>query len=87
MIHGPTAKYNDITAWDWQTIFHIFGPNVESKSYRVSTPAELEALLADGGELARADVPQLIEVVLPSMDAGEVMERLGVAVAKFNKSL
>ena len=81
-----TATYNDITTWDWQSILHTFGPNVQSRSYRVSTPAELDTLLAEG-EVAEAEVPQLIEVVLGKADAGEVMMKLGGAVAKFNKSL
>jgi len=53
VIHGLHEKYNDITTWDWQSILHTFGPNIHSKSYRASTPAELDALLADGGEVQK----------------------------------
>ncbi|KAK9486913.1 thiamine diphosphate-binding protein [Lipomyces starkeyi] len=69
-IHGPEAKYNDISPnWHWTELFKTFGAD-ESKylAAKVTTKKELEDLLASK-EFAEAESKaRFVEVVMDKMD-------------------
>jgi pyruvate decarboxylase len=47
LIHGLNAAYNTIPDWDYCALFKGFGPEVNSKTYKVSSSAELDDLMKD----------------------------------------
>ncbi|MEU5303473.1 alpha-keto acid decarboxylase family protein [Streptomyces noursei] len=81
-IHGATAPYNDIAAWDYTALPAAFGAGDRCVTRRVTTPAEL----ADAFRLA-TDTPDrlvLIEAVLPRDDAPELLTALAGRFAEQN---
>jgi len=83
LIHGLHADYNDIPDWDYTALLKAFAPKVESKSYRVSKSADLDALLNDR-EFNNAGYAQLVEVIMDPFDAPSAMVRLGQAIDSKN---
>ncbi|KAG7440406.1 pyruvate decarboxylase, partial [Guyanagaster necrorhizus] len=69
-IRGQTRKYNDITNWKWTSLLETFGDldGTRSKSYTVNTKEELKNLL-DDSEFSSARKIQLVEVLMPMLDA------------------
>jgi pyruvate decarboxylase len=47
LIHGMHEAYNDVPLWEYSAMLKAFGPGVESKSYKISKSAELDALMSD----------------------------------------
>ncbi|KAI8993998.1 pyruvate decarboxylase [Trametes punicea] len=74
-IHGMDRKYNDITQWKWTHVLDTFGgeEGKTCKSYRVTTKEELSNLL-DDPTFARADVIQLVEVIMDKKDAPRALK-------------
>lgn len=70
IIHGETAKYNDISSWKWQSVLDLFDAHdsIPHKSWLASTRGELEMIL-DDKEFASADKAQLLEIKLDKLDA------------------
>ncbi|KAJ8097449.1 thiamine diphosphate-binding protein [Lipomyces tetrasporus] len=69
-IHGPQAKYNDITPhWNWTGLFKTFGAD-ESKyiSAKVTTKKELEELLLSKEFAAAEGKARFVEVVMDKLD-------------------
>ncbi|WP_043269018.1 thiamine pyrophosphate-binding protein [Streptomyces sp. CT34] len=81
-IHGATAPYNDIAAWDYTALPGAFGAGDRCVSRRVTTPGEL----ADAFRLAAAtpDRLVLIEAVLPPDDAPELLTAMAGRFAEQN---
>lgn len=52
------ASYNNVPMWDYGALFKAFGPEVSAKAFKVSTAAELDALLSDPS-FSNADYPQV----------------------------
>lgn len=74
LIHGETAKYNDISTWRWQELLSFFGAKPESsKSYLANTRGELETILSDE-QVRKADKIQLIEVKMDRLDAPRALK-------------
>lgn len=44
---GWNAKYNDVPMWDYGALFKAFAPEIEARTFKVSTAKELDALLKD----------------------------------------
>ncbi|MFB7630248.1 alpha-keto acid decarboxylase family protein [Streptomyces sp. NPDC056149] len=81
-IHGATAPYNDIAAWNYTALPAAFGAGDHCVTRRVTTPAEL----LDAFRLAAAapDRMVLIEAVLPRDDAPELLTALAGRFAAQN---
>ncbi|KAF5360435.1 hypothetical protein D9756_004751 [Leucocoprinus leucothites] len=84
-IHGRTRKYNDVDNWKWTSILDTFGANLGKKyqSYMVETRAELDKLLNTPG-FGAADKIQLVEVMMPALDAPQALERQAELTGKGN---
>lgn len=84
-LHGKEAKYNDISSWNWTGILDVLGPHIEPKpkSHRVTTKAELDALLSDP-EFNKAERMQLVEVIMDKFDAPEALQRQAELSGKTN---
>lgn len=69
-IHGETAEYNDIAAWDWQHAIKFFGGKEDKTMvFDVHTSAELDEALKQ--TLENQDKFVLIEVHTQQMDIPE----------------
>ncbi|KAF7299075.1 Pyruvate decarboxylase [Mycena indigotica] len=84
-LHGKERKYNDIAPWKWTGLLGVLGDadGTKSKSYTVHNKAELSALL-DNNEFAAADKIQLVEVMMPRLDAPSALERQAELSGKTN---
>ena len=85
LIHGMEADYNDINdQWQYQNLLSFFGAKEgRSKSYKVTTKKEVEALFADE-EFQKADRIQLVELVMAWDDAPRALKRQAELTAKYN---
>ncbi|GCD43478.1 alpha-keto acid decarboxylase family protein [Streptomyces paromomycinus] len=81
-IHGATASYNDIAAWDYTALPAAFGAGPGTVAVRVETPAELADALALAARTP--DELVLIEAVLPREDAPELLTALAQRFAEQN---
>ncbi|MGO2658314.1 alpha-keto acid decarboxylase family protein [Mycetocola reblochoni] len=75
LIRSPRAVYQDVHHWDWAALPSALGaPGTRTASVR--TIAELERALADADGTAAT----FIHVVLPRMDAPELLTRIAAGV-------
>ncbi|KAK5998051.1 Pyruvate decarboxylase [Cladobotryum mycophilum] len=65
---GWSAEYNDIPMWDYGSLFQAFSPLSGTKSFKVRTAAELDALLSDE-RFQTATTPQCVDMDLGVDDA------------------
>ncbi|MBH1937946.1 alpha-keto acid decarboxylase family protein [Streptomyces sp. AV19] len=70
-IHGPTASYNDIGAWDYTALPTAFGAAHRSLAVRAQNGEELDAALAEAR--SNPDKLVLIEAVLDQDDSPELL--------------
>ncbi|MFW0118943.1 alpha-keto acid decarboxylase family protein [Rothia sp. P5764] len=83
-IHGVTASYNDITAYDWSKIPGAFGGREDNTVIlRAATIREFD----EACHLARETRDKLVfvEVVTAPMDMPELLEKFGAQAAQLNK--
>ncbi|BFZ56303.1 hypothetical protein PYCC9005_003348 [Savitreella phatthalungensis] len=85
LIHGMDAAYNDINnAWQYQNLLRFFGAaESNQRSYKVETRQQLDELLADE-TFQRAEVIQLVEVVMPKKDAPRALKVQAELTEKYN---
>ena len=86
LIHGATMPYNDVPEWYYTKFPKTFKGNVHS--LQVKTEQELEEVIKQikSGELNKNQLA-FIEVILPKMDAPQVLIDIGKAMAKRNKGM
>ncbi|CAA90807.2 pyruvate decarboxylase [Schizosaccharomyces pombe] len=86
LIHGLHASYNEInTKWGYQQIPKFFGAAENHfRTYCVKTPTDVEKLFSDK-EFANADVIQVVELVMPMLDAPRVLVEQAKLTSKINK--
>ncbi|KAJ2935191.1 hypothetical protein H1R20_g1938, partial [Candolleomyces eurysporus] len=73
-IHGKHRKYNDIADWKWTELLDVLGDRkTETKSYKVSTRDELDALFKDEVFLSNKTIT-LVEVTMDRLDAPRLLE-------------
>jgi len=74
-LHGKERKYNDIMNWNWTGLLGVLGDHdgTLSKSYTVNNKYELTELL-ENEKFASADVLQLVEVMMPKLDAPRALK-------------
>ncbi|KAF2654182.1 pyruvate decarboxylase [Lophiostoma macrostomum CBS 122681] len=86
LIHGKTALYNEVAILDYSLLAKAFGPAFPSKYHGpIKTCGELTDLVNDP-ELGDANCFQLVELILPELDAPSAVIRTGAAIDEFNKS-
>ncbi|KAI0670914.1 pyruvate decarboxylase [Trametes maxima] len=85
-LHGMHRKYNDISNWRWTKLLETFGAEEgkSAKSYTVRTKDELSALL-DDPTFAKADVIQLVELIMPQHDAPRALKVQAELSGKTNR--
>lgn len=80
-IHGPDEPYNDIPMWSYHQIPQVFGDST-CLSLQVSTVQQLDDALA-AAEIAK-DRMVFVEVLMGRLDAPDILNRLGRAMAAQN---
>ncbi|KAI0333709.1 pyruvate decarboxylase [Cubamyces sp. BRFM 1775] len=85
-LHGMKRKYNDISNWKWTQLLETFGgeEGKSCKSYTVRTKQELSNLL-DDPTFAKADVIQLVELIMPQTDAPRALKAQAELSGKTNR--
>ncbi|KAI0369373.1 pyruvate decarboxylase [Pilatotrama ljubarskyi] len=85
-LHGMERKYNDITNWCWTKLLDTLGgeEGKTCKSYTVRTKQELSDLLDDPA-FAKADVIQLVELIMPQKDAPRALKVQAELSGKTNR--
>lgn len=85
-LHGEKRKYNSIVNWKWTSLLSTLG-GVEGEtcqSYTVKTKQELSDLL-DDETFAKADKIQLVEILMPMLDAPRALKVQAELSGKTNK--
>jgi indolepyruvate decarboxylase len=82
-INGPTARYNDIAAWNWSLVPAAMGAAPDTVVRRVVTGADLDQALSDCAD--NAGKLTFIEVLLDRMDLPALLARTADAVANQNR--
>lgn len=87
LIHGKTAKYNDISSWNWQGLLDFFDASgkIPKRSLKAETRGQLEAILKDE-EFRKADRCQLLEVKMGVLDAPKALIKQGELVSRLRPS-
>ena len=73
MIHGKTAPYNDIVAWNWAEIPNALGVT-NHLTFRAQTYGELDDAFVAAAD--NRDRMVLIEAVVPRLDVPDLLEDL-----------
>jgi pyruvate decarboxylase len=84
-LHGKERKYNDIVNWKWTSLLTTLGDadGSLSKSYTVNNRAELNDLLQKE-EFASTQKIQLVEVMMPKLDAPRALQAQAELSGKTN---
>jgi indolepyruvate decarboxylase len=83
LIYGAESIYNDIQPWDYLLLPRVFAPSDGCRAKTVRTNHEVQAAL---NSAAGSDSLQLVEVILPRLDAAQPLIGFLKRVAKFNFS-
>ncbi|KAF8580115.1 pyruvate decarboxylase [Ramaria rubella] len=75
-LHGRERKYNDIADWKWTSLLSTLGATEGKtcRSFTVKSKGELSALLEDEA-FGKADVIQLVEIIMDKFDAPATLKR------------
>ncbi|KAF5643814.1 pyruvate decarboxylase [Fusarium sp. NRRL 52700] len=86
LIHGKEAFYNEVPILDYSVLGKAFGPAFESKYHGpIKTCGELSSLLEDPS-FGTVGCLELVELVLPPLDAPSAVIKTGAAIDEFNKA-
>ncbi|KAL9562328.1 hypothetical protein ACKAV7_013411 [Fusarium commune] len=86
LIHGKEAFYNEVAVLDYSMLGKTFGPAFESKYHGpIKTCGELSSLLRDPN-FGNVGCLELVELVLPPLDAPSAVIKTGAAIDAFNKA-
>ncbi|KAF9774469.1 hypothetical protein IL306_007547 [Fusarium sp. DS 682] len=86
LIHGKEAFYNEVAILDYSMLGKTFGPAFESKYHGpIKTCGDLSALLQDSS-FGNAGCLELVELILPPLDAPSAVIKTGAAIDAFNKA-
>ncbi|KAF5575143.1 pyruvate decarboxylase [Fusarium subglutinans] len=86
LIHGKEAFYNEVAVLDYSRLCKTFGPAFESKYHGpIKTCGELSSLLRDPN-FGNVGCLELVELVLPPLDAPSAVIKTGAAIDAFNKA-
>ena len=81
LILGPESIYNDISPWQYSQVPAAFDTSNRAVVHVVRTDVELEAALLEASDSSRLN---LLELVLPRMDAPESTVSFGQRAAAFD---
>ncbi|KAH7188107.1 thiamine diphosphate-binding protein [Fusarium flagelliforme] len=86
LIHGKEAFYNEVAIYDYSLLAKTFGPAFESKYHGpIKMCGELSALLEDP-TFGNAGCLEMVELILPPLDAPSAVIKTGAAIDEFNKA-
>ncbi|EWZ32627.1 hypothetical protein BFJ63_vAg4571 [Fusarium oxysporum f. sp. narcissi] len=86
LIHGKEAFYNEVAVLDYSMLGRTFGPAFESKYHGpIKTCGELSSLLRDPN-FGNVGCIELVELILPPLDAPSAVIKTGAAIDAFNKA-
>ncbi|EXL99711.1 thiamine diphosphate-binding protein [Fusarium oxysporum II5] len=86
LIHGKEAFYNEVAVLDYSMLGKTFGPAFESKYHGpIKTCGELSSLLRDPN-FGNVGCLELVELILPPLDAPSAVIKTGAAIDAFNKA-
>ncbi|KAL5591871.1 hypothetical protein FOVSG1_010760 [Fusarium oxysporum f. sp. vasinfectum] len=86
LIHGKEAVYNEVAVLDYSMLGKTFGPAFESKYHGpIKTCGELSSLLRDPN-FGNVGCLELVELILPPLDAPSAVIKTGAAIDAFNKA-
>ncbi|RKL44334.1 putative pyruvate decarboxylase C13A11.06 [Fusarium proliferatum] len=86
LIHGKEAFYNEVAVLDYSMLGKTFGPVFESTYHGpINTCGELSSLLEDP-KFGNVGCLELVELVLPPLDAPSAVIKTGAAIDAFNKA-
>ncbi|KIL87395.1 hypothetical protein FAVG1_09101 [Fusarium avenaceum] len=86
LIHGKEAFYNEVAILDYSLLAKTFGPAFESKYHGpIKTCGDLSGLLQDPS-FGNAGCLELVELILPPLDAPSAVIKTGAAIDAFNKA-
>ncbi|KAF5558715.1 pyruvate decarboxylase [Fusarium phyllophilum] len=86
LIHGKEAFYNEVAVLDYSMLGKTFGPAFESKYHGpIKSCGELSSLLQNSN-LGNVGCLELVELVLPPLDAPSAVIKTGAAIDAFNKA-
>ncbi len=85
-IHSSLSDANELVCRKWTQLLETFGgeEGKTAKSYRVTTKQELSSLL-DDETFAKAEVIQLVELVMPQKDAPRALKVQAELSGKTNR--
>jgi pyruvate decarboxylase len=86
LIHGKDAFYNEVAIYDYSLLAKAFGPAFDSKYHGpIRTCGQLSELLEDPA-FGNGDCLEMVELVLPVLDAPPALIKTGAAIDEFNKA-
>ncbi|WP_162526897.1 alpha-keto acid decarboxylase family protein [Yersinia canariae] len=83
-IHGPHQRYNDIAQWDWTHLPQALALGKQTFTRRVTRVDELQQVLLQMGNCQQL---AFIEVVLPPMDAPELLVNVAKSLQARNAAI
>ncbi|CNL24758.1 indole-3-pyruvate decarboxylase [Yersinia frederiksenii] len=84
MINGPQQRYNDVAEWNWSQLPQALAKGKESFTATVTQVDQLQQVLAD---IENIEQLAFIEVVLPQMDAPELLINIAKSLQARNTVL
>ncbi|KAK1984746.1 thiamine diphosphate-binding protein [Colletotrichum cereale] len=79
--NGMDAAYNQVPKWDYCALFKAFSPGLETKTFKVESSMELDALLSNK-EFQTAMYPQCVEMIMDAKDLPTTLRDVFRAKAK-----
>lgn len=80
-IHGPEARYNDISLWNWTQLPQALNLDSQAQCWRVTESVQLDEVLAKTAQIERLT---LVEVVLPKQDIPDLLRAVTQALETRN---
>lgn len=82
-IHGPKARYNDISLWNWTQLPHALNLDCQAQCWRVTQSVQLDDALA---RASRSERLTLVEVMLPKPDIPDLLRAVTQALEARNSA-
>ena len=83
-IHGPLQRYNDIAEWNWAQLPQAFTQGKQSLTRTVTQVGQLQQVLS---EVDNCQQLVFIEVILPQMDAPELLVNIAKSLQSRNAAV
>lgn len=80
-IHGPEARYNDISLWNWTQLPQALNLDCQAQCWRVTQSVQFDEVLT---QVSRSERLTLVEVVLPKQDIPDLLRAVTQALETQN---